>query len=233
MDAFIVMVAICMIASFAACGVPFGLIFAERMGGVDVRETGSGNIGMTNVARSVGAPAAALTFACDVGKGLLCMGLSRAALFSVRPVNVPLEVGEPAFASLTVIYACCVLGHVFSPYLHFKGGKGISVGFGAALGLHWPMAAVLLGAFLLLAIPTRHVSAGSIAAALTLPLQCPLLWHMSAWTCAPVAVAAAVVIWAHRGNIVKLARGEERRFEFLRPGPSRDVPPTDRRAQGR
>ena len=212
MNAFLVTFAGCMLGCYALCGVPFGLIIAQKMSGVDVRNTGSGNIGMTNVARSAGGSAAALTFLCDVGKGLLSMLLCRLILAQVLPAGLSFDVAGEGFAALTVLYVCCVFGHVFSPYLGLHGGKGISVGFGAALGLYWPLALVLLACFVLFAVPTRYVSAGSVIAAALLPVQAYFLWHFSAWSCVPLLVVSAVVIWAHRSNIVKLAHGEERRF---------------------
>lgn len=232
MDAFLVVLAACLVGSFALCGVPFGLIFAQRMSGVDVREVGSGNIGMTNVARSAGGAAAALTFACDVGKGTLSVVASRLLLGLVLPTGVTLDVTSPGFAALTLVYAFCVLGHVFSPYLGFHGGKGISVGFGAALGLYWPIALVLLGCFLALTIPTRYVSAGSIASAALLPVQALFLWHLTPWATAPICIVSAIVVWAHRGNIVKLIHGEENRFSVKSRAEARSrrhVPPTERK----
>ena len=232
MDAFLVVLAACLVGSFALCGVPFGLIIAQRMSGVDVREVGSGNIGMTNVARSAGGSAAALTFVCDVGKGTLSVAVSRLLMGLVLPEGMSFDVTAPGFAALTLVYACCVLGHVFSPYLGFHGGKGISVGFGAALALHWPMALVLLACFVVLALPTRYVSAGSLAAAILLPVQALFLWHFTPWAAAPICIASAVVVWAHRGNVVKLLHGEENRFSVKSgdgKGRRRRVAPTQRR----
>lgn len=233
MDTFLVVFAACMAGSIALCGIPFGLIIARNLNGIDVREAGSGNIGMTNVARTAGASAAALTFACDVGKGLFSMLLARTFLGVTMPEGFSFAVTDPGFAALTVIYACCVLGHVYSPYLGFHGGKGISVGFGAALGLHWPIAICLLVAFLLLALPTRYISAGSIFAAATLPIQVVALWHLTPWSTMPLILVSVVVIYAHRSNIIKLIRGEESRFsvkssEGTSSRRSR-IPPTKRR----
>ena len=236
MDTFLVVFAACMAGSIALCGIPFGLIIARNLNGVDVREEGSGNIGMTNVARTAGASAAALTFACDMGKGLFSMLLARTFLGVTMPEGYSFAVTEPGFAALTVIYACCVLGHVYSPYLGFNGGKGISVGFGAALGLHWPIAVCLLVAFLLLALPTRYISAGSVCAAATLPIQAVALWHLTPWSAMPLILVSLVVIYAHRTNIIKLIHGEESRFS-VKPseGSSRRsrVPPTKRRGSER
>ncbi len=122
----------CAIAYFV-CGIPFGMLIA-RSQGVDVRHTGSGNIGATNVGRSVGAWAAGLTLLLDAGKGWLCTGLATWAFSSFFAEAKSLAPGQPFDWALTCVYAACVLGHVFSPYLGFHGGKGISVGFGAALG---------------------------------------------------------------------------------------------------
>ena len=233
MDTFLVVFAACMAGSIALCGIPFGLIIARNLNGVDVREEGSGNIGMTNVARTAGASAAALTFACDVGKGLFSMLLARTFLGVTMPEGYSFAVTDPGFAALTVIYACCVLGHVYSPYLGFHGGKGISVGFGAALGLHWPIAVCLLVAFLLPALPTRSISVGSICAAASLPVLAVALWHLTPWSVMPLIVVSLVVIHAHRSNIIKLIRGEESHFSVKHSDGSDSrrsrVPPTKRR----
>lgn len=233
MDAVFVVLALCMVGSFALCGVPFGLIIAKWMNGVDVREVGSGNIGMTNVARSAGGAAAALTFLCDMGKGLVSMLVARALLGLVLPEGTTLDITSEAFAALTVVYACCVFGHIFSPYLGFHGGKGISVGFGAGLGLCWQCALLMLVVFLLCMVPTGFVSVGSIAAACSLPIQCLLLWHFTPWATLPMLLAAIAVVWAHRSNVMKLIRGEENRFIVKGLGGGggrrRKVAPTQRR----
>lgn len=202
----------CMVVSYFVCGIPFGLL-AARHDNVDVRKVGSGNIGMTNVARTVGAKAAAATFLGDMGKGLVCMLLSRWVLASVGFNGdwAMLDVRGPFGLFLTLIFACCVLGHVYSPYLHFHGGKGISVGFGAGLGLFWPIGLGMLVVFLAFALPSRYVSLGSIMAAISLPIQC-VCWGVSFYAIIPVVVVACCVIWAHRGNIKKLLNHKESKF---------------------
>lgn len=235
MDAFLVVVAVCMAASFAVCGIPFGLLIAKWKGDVDVREVGSGNIGMTNVARTVGGGAAALTFACDVGKGTLSMVLSRAAINAFLVEGVTLEHTEPGFAALTLVYLCCVLGHVYSPYLGFHGGKGISVGLGAALGMYWPLGLSALFVFFLLVIPTGFISLGSIGAALSIPPEALFLWHFTPWATVPLCFVSIIVVFAHRQNILKLMHGEESRFSIKdRADKARrrrrgSVPPTERK----
>lgn len=204
-----------MVVAYFFCGIPFGLLISRAMAGVDVRTTGSGNIGMTNVARSVGKGAAVLTLACDLGKGLLVMTVARWAIAELAlggDASSLAATGSNGLAT-SCLYAACVLGHIFSPYLHFHGGKGIAVGFGACLGYHAGVAWSLLAVFAVFALPSGYVSVGSIAAAISLPVL-SLVFGVPALTTLPVAVVAAVVVWAHRANIQKLRNGTESKFTF-------------------
>ncbi|MGN0076544.1 MAG: glycerol-3-phosphate acyltransferase [Parafannyhessea sp.] len=210
----------CMVAAFLVCGIPSGLIIAKHSKEhVDVRTVGSGNIGMTNVARSAGAGAAALTFLCDAGKGLVAMLLCRLVVANVAlggDFAATSALGEYGWVC-TLLYMCCVLGHVYSPYLGFHGGKGISVGFGAALGLYWPVALLMLVVFLVLAVPSRYVSLGSVAADIALPIISFAL-GIRGLSLIPICVVTVVVAFAHRKNIVKLANGTERKFTVHKSG---------------
>lgn len=209
--------------SYAVCGVPFGLVIAQRLGHVDVRRTGSGNIGATNVARSAGKAAGALTLACDAAKGLACMLLSRWLISLIVYANAgfapQLDYNGEAALSMSLVYAACILGHVFSPYLHFHGGKGIAVGVGATFGLWWPVALGLIAVFAVVAAATRYVSAASVTAAVSLPLQC-LAWGFADGSLWPVAIVAAIVVIAHRANIARLIKKEEPKFSFKSTGVS-------------
>lgn len=212
----------CMLFCYFVCGIPFGLLTA-RHEHVDVRKVGSGNIGMTNVARTVGGKAAALTFLGDMGKGLVCMLVTHAVLAAVGFGGewAMLDVRGPFGVIMSLMFACCVLGHVFSPYLHFHGGKGISVGFGAGLGLFWPIGLGMLVVFLAFAIPSRYVSLGSIMAAISLPIQC-VAWGVGLQALAPIVVVACCVVWAHRGNIKKLVSHNESKFSIHHKGDGDD-----------
>ena len=212
------------LGAYLVCGIPFGLIIAIAMGHVDVRQVGSGNIGTTNVARSVGKGAAAATLLCDLGKGLLWMIVARYAIAALAlGGDVAALDHTTAFGiALSVVFLGCICGHIFSPYLRFHGGKGIAVGFGAALGLYWPIGLGVLAVFVVLAVPSRYVSLGSIFAAASLPVWCAVLGFPPA-SIAPVAVAALVVIWSHRENVMRLVRGEERRFSFHKSDDSQNA----------
>lgn len=204
----------CMLVSFAICGIPFGLLVA-RAHGVDVRKVGSGNIGMTNVARSVGGGAAALTFALDVLKGTICVLAARLALahFCLGGDWSQTVPQAPLGWSASLVWAACVCGHVFSPYLGFHGGKGISVGLGAGLGLCWPVALLAFAVFLLVAIPSGYVSLGSICAAVALPTWAFVL-GFTPLALLPTTVVCVVVIWSHRANVARLRAGTEKKFSI-------------------
>ena len=204
----------CMVASFLICGIPFGLIVA-RTQGVDVRKVGSGNIGMTNVARSVGGKAAALTFALDVLKGTVCVLLARLVLAKLcLDGDWVLTKPQAEFGwSASLVWAACVCGHVFSPYLGFHGGKGISVGLGAGLGMSWPVALLAFAVFLLVAIPSGYVSAGSVCAAVALPTWAFVL-GFTPQALVPTIAVCVMVIWSHRENIARLRAGTERKFSL-------------------
>ena len=133
-----------------------------------------------------------------------------------------LDFASEAGISMSVIYLFCVFGHVFSPYLDFHGGKGIAVGFGAALGLWWPVALGLLVVFVLVAVPSRYVSLGSVCAAVSLPIQC-FAWGFAPVSVGVVSAVALVVVWAHRSNVKKLIAGEERKFAFHKSGDNADT----------
>lgn len=205
-------------AAYFVCGIPFGLLIAKAQG-VDVRAVGSHNIGTTNVARSVGKGAAAATLACDLGKGLVCMLVARygIAALALGGDVAALDHTTAFGASMSMVYLGCILGHVFSCYLGFHGGKGIAVGFGAGLGLYWPVALGLLLVFILVAVPTRYVSAGSVAADVSLPIWCAVFGFPFV-SVLPTVVVSIVVLWAHRANIRKLATGKESKFSFHKAG---------------
>jgi glycerol-3-phosphate acyltransferase PlsY len=100
---------------------------------------------------------------------------------------------------------------VFSPYLGFHGGKGISVGLGAGLGLSWPVALLAFAVFLMVAIPSKYVSLGSICAAVALPTWGFVL-GFTPQALAPTIAVCIMVIWSHRANIERLRTGTERKF---------------------
>ena len=205
-----------MLAAYCICGIPFGLIFSSKKG-VDVRTKGSGNIGTTNVAREVGGGTAALTLLCDAGKGFVSTWLGGWILAELFFQGDPSLLAPNAAYGwcLGCIFLACICGHIFSPYLHFHGGKGIAVGFGAALGFSWPIALGLLVCWGLCVVPSRRVSVGSIAAAVALPFLSFFIYYPVTWAFEiPMILIALIVVWAHRENIKKLRDGNEAPMAF-------------------
>ena len=151
------------ITAYLAGSIPFGLLLA-RSQGVDIRATGSGNIGATNVFRTLGKTLGVTTFALDALKGFLPVYL--------LPLLLSPE-SSPTRATAAVIFAfLSVAGHIWPITLRFKGGKGIATGGGALLGIAPPCVATAFIAWLIIVITTRYVSLASIAAALSLALSC-------------------------------------------------------------
>jgi glycerol-3-phosphate acyltransferase PlsY len=193
-------------ASFLLGSIPFGFLIA-RARGVDIRTVGSGNIGATNVNRALGSRAGIAVFLLDVLKGT---GPSLAARYLIpsTPWAVPPEV------IWFGVGMCALLGHMFSPWLGFKGGKGIATTLGVLLATAPAVAIIGFVIFLIVALPTRYISLASIIAAATLPISG---WFVpgEARELVPVyAALAAFVIYKHRPNIARLRDGTESRFSF-------------------
>ena len=171
--------------------IPFGLILTNVLGDGNLRQTGSGNIGATNVLRTGNKKLAVATLLLDAAKGFLAVWLA----WRLLPGAVPL-------AALGA-----VLGHCFPVWLSFKGGKGVATTLGVALGLAWPVGLAYAGAWLVMLAVTRISSLSGLSAALAAPLAA---WLLGFSGLVPVLAAIAVlVIYLHRENIARLRAGTE------------------------
>jgi acyl phosphate:glycerol-3-phosphate acyltransferase len=194
-----------MVLAYLLGSIPFGLLLAKIFGGRDVRRAGSGNIGATNVVRVAGPAAGILTLALDAGKGWLAVWLAGKA------TNV-------SAAAMMAAGLFALLGHCFPVWLKFRGGKGVATAAGifAALCPEALLAALML--FALVVWFWRYVSLGSLAAAAAIPLLVYFLWAPHFAPPASVDVGSflisALVIYQHRANIGRLARGEEPKFSL-------------------
>ena len=197
------------IGSYLLRAIPFGYL-AGRLRGIDILQTGSGNVGATNVVRVLGKRYGYPVFALDLLKG-----------FGAVKISMLLAPGRPTeWNSLEmfgiVAAICSVLGHVYSPWLKFHGGKGVATSAGALLALT-PVATLIgVGVWVIVFWATRYVSLASIAAAVVLPIVIPLVAShddnsrkLLTYSCVFVA---ALVIWRHRSNLSRLMRGSEPRF---------------------
>lgn len=167
-----------------------------KLHGIDIRKEGSGNPGTTNVLRTLGVKAAACTLLIDILKGAV-------------PVLLGRLIGGEFLAC--VCGTAAFFGHVLPVCFGFKGGKGIATGFGVVVAFQWPAGLVCLATALIGAAVSCRMSVGSIAAAVALPVSmyfaAPdyLIWSLC---------LAVIVIWRHRANIVRLAKGEEPKMSF-------------------
>ena len=175
--------------------VPYGLLIARAFGLGNLREIGSGNIGATNVLRTGSKPAAAATLLLDALKGTVPV----IAAFSLAGLPAAIVAGVAAF-----------LGHIFPVWLRFKGGKGVATYIGVLLGLGWKLLLVFAVVWLLMAYLFRYSSLAALVASIAVPVY-------SAFTQDPrltiALVAMSMIVFAtHRGNISRLARGDESRI---------------------
>ncbi len=188
--------ALCMVFAFFLGAVPFGLVIAKTFKGIDPRKAGSGNIGSTNVARLCGMSCGLLTLFCDIMKGVL-------------PVLVAVYVLPSQFQQSLVALAA-VMGHIKSPFLGFKGGKGVATTIGALIPLAFLPLLCAVACFFVVVFITRYVSLSSMTMAVALVVFYAIFGY---WELMPLGVVlAAMIIWAHRTNIKRLLRGEESRF---------------------
>jgi glycerol-3-phosphate acyltransferase PlsY len=189
-------------AGYLLGSIPFGLILARRVAGVDVRQRGSGNIGATNVLRSAGKRLGGATLALDVGKGALPVA---ACLWWF---GGPEQAGD--WPALTAVAA--FLGHVFPAWLRFRGGKGVATAFGAFLALAPAVAVAAAGAFAAAFAWTRIVSVASITAAATCAAAAAVLHGPRSPVAAAGLATFVVILLRHQANLRRLRRGEERRL---------------------
>ena len=189
------------IIAYLIGGVPFGLLLVRLKTGADVRQTGSGNIGATNVLRTAGRTLGVLTLLLDAGKGVF------AVWFADRMTG-----GDVFWMSAAAM--AVLLGHAFPLWLKFRGGKAVASFVGAFAYLApLPMLAVIL-LFVAVTWRTRYLSLGSVIAAGLLPLACWMILHLD-WPVVAVSVGAAVlVVYRHLGNLDRIRQGTERIFTF-------------------
>jgi glycerol-3-phosphate acyltransferase PlsY len=226
--------ALLILAAFLAGSVPFGLLIA-RSRGIDIRKHGSGNIGATNVLRVMGAGPGGLCFLLDMLKGLLptaAAGLWTHAASWRETYHTDLPQSQ-AWLWLAVM-AASVFGHMFSPWVGFRGGKGVATGFGAMLGMHPYLsvpAVAALAVWIVVAAITRYAGLASVVAALALPV-CVLMWavtraafilhipaeampgHRDSWVpfLIVTSLLGAMVVVKHRGNLRRMFSGTETRI---------------------
>jgi glycerol-3-phosphate acyltransferase PlsY len=193
--------------AYLAGSIPTGFMVA-RARGIDIRTVGSGNIGATNVFRHLGVPAGIAVLLADALKGWLAV-----AVLGRQLSHWLLAPADPTVQEWLVICSgvCAVLGHNYTCWLHFKGGKGIATSAGVLLAMvPWALL-IILGIWIILFTAARYVSLASIAASSALPVATWLTTGDLTLT-AVTAAMAAMAIYKHRANIKRLLRGTENRI---------------------
>lgn len=186
--------------SYLLGATPTSFWVGKAFHGIDLREHGSGNLGATNAFRVMGWRSAAPVMAMDILKGFV-------------PVWFFPGVTGASFGWTLAFGAAAIVGHMFSLWVDFKGGKGMATSAGVFLALAPWAALAAVAIWLVVTFSTRIVSVGSIAAALALPVLVALLPHQGGRGLVGfTATLAAFVIWAHRANVRRLLKGEEHRF---------------------
>ena len=190
-----------LLGAYLVGGIPFGFLIG-KMRGIDVRTVGSKNIGATNVFRTVGKSWGLLAFACDVLKGLL------PTLFA--PEEYALYVG-----------ITCVVGHMLTPYMKFKGGKGVATALGMLLGLAPQLVGVAFAIFAVVFACSNFISLGSCSAALFLAIGVWFPWlgvkgAENLPECILITLIALFIIFKHRANIKRLLKGEENKIYLFK-----------------
>ena len=203
------------IIAYCIGSINFSVIFSKKFAGFDVREKGSGNAGTTNMLRSVGKKAAALTLVCDVLKGVVAIVISIILGNIIKDVNKELL--------LQVAGVAVVLGHTFPVFFQFKGGKGVATSLGILLMSNWQIGLICLVFAIVLMALTRMVSLGSCAAAVLFPVLTLFINdHYTVLTEGKQGnvyliysiILAVIVLYNHRSNIKRILNGTENKLSF-------------------
>lgn len=203
------LVVLVLLAAYLIGGIPFGLLIARVYGIKDIREHGSGNIGATNVWRVVGRNAALWVYLLDIGKGVVAVLIARLVDQSVMSRDI--------FFVLSAVAA--VFGHIFSPFVGFKGGKGVNTALGVLLVLLPVEGLISFGVFVMVVAISRYISLGSVVAATTLfavvLFERLFLNHALHFIyIALTLVLMLTIIYTHRENIRRLINGTESKFSL-------------------
>lgn len=211
MAAYIIMA----IIAYAIGSINFSVIFSKKFAGFDVREKGSGNAGTTNMLRTVGKKAAAITLLCDILKGVI-------SIFIAMLIGNIVE-GSDKELLVQIAGIAVVIGHTFPIFFKFKGGKGVATSLGVLITTNWQIGLICLTFAIVLMALTRMVSLGSVAAAVLYPVL-TLFINQNYTVLAEgndgrkyfiySVILAIIVLFNHRSNIKRILEGKENKLSF-------------------
>ena len=197
------------ILSYLIGSINFSVILSKKMAGFDVREKGSGNAGTTNMLRSVGKKAAAITLVCDILKGVVSI-LIAILMNKIFP-------NSNGALLVQIAGVAVILGHTFPIFFKFKGGKGVATSLGVLIMSNWQIGLICLVFALILIILTQMVSVGSIAAAILYPVLTifiPQNYIIPGNYIIYSIVLAVIIVFNHRENVKRLLSGTENRISL-------------------
>ncbi len=197
------------IIAYLLGSISFSVIFSKKIAGVDVRKEGSKNAGTTNVLRTAGKKAAALTLICDILKGVIAILIGYAISFITEDLNAALLV------QIAGIFA--IIGHTFPVFFKFKGGKGIATSLGILLLINYQIGLICLVFWLIIVIFTKMVSLGSIMAAILFPVLTIFItqnYLVEGNYILFGIIVAAFVVFNHRSNVKRILEGNENKLSF-------------------
>ena len=203
------------IIAYLIGSINFSVIFSKKFAGFDVREKGSGNAGTTNMLRSVGKKAAALTLVCDILKGVIAIVIAIILGNMIEGLNKELL--------LQIAGVAVVLGHTFPIFFQFKGGKGVATSLGILLMSNWQIGLICLVFAIVLMALTRMVSLGACAAAVLFPVLTLFINdHYTVLTEGKQGnvylvysiILAVIVLYNHRNHIKRILNGTENKLSF-------------------
>ena len=203
------------IIAYLIGSINFSVLISKKMAGFDVREKGSGNAGTTNMLRSVGKKAAAITLICDILKGVISI------VIAIIVGNIAKNLDRELLLQIAGI--AVVLGHTFPIFFGFKGGKGVATSLGVLLMSNWQIGLICLVFAVVLMALTRMVSLGSCAAAVLFPVLTLFInQHYTVLTDGKSGrvyfvysvILAIIVLYNHRSNIKRILNGTENKLSF-------------------
>lgn len=212
------MLTICILIAIIAYligSINFSVILSKKMAGFDVRQKGSGNAGTTNMLRSVGKKAAAITLICDILKGVVSIGIAILVGYLFNAQNKSILVQIAAIA--------VVIGHTFPIFFGFKGGKGVATSLGVLIMTNWQIGLICLAIAIIIMAITKMVSLGSCMAAMAFPLltyfaanifeNAYIVKEGSSYFVYSI-ILAFIVLFNHRSNIKRIITGKENKLSF-------------------
>ena len=212
------MLTICILIAIIAYligSINFSVILSKKMAGFDVRQKGSGNAGTTNMLRSVGKKAAAITLICDILKGVVSIGITILVGYLFNAQNKSILVQIAAIA--------VVIGHTFPIFFGFKGGKGVATSLGVLIMTNWQIGLICLAIAIIIMAITKMVSLGSCMAAIAFPLltyfaanifeNAYIVKEGSSYFVYSI-ILAVIVLFNHRSNIKRIITGKENKLSF-------------------